>query len=113
MNDHPHTQAWLNGLKVGDEVVTYRDSLRIERVTRATNSTLWVGYFRYRRKDGRSIGEWHTGCVYEPTPETRERVDRARLERLARRAMGACQLEKLDTDTLRAVIALLPVPPTS
>ena len=70
-------QEWLDGLKVGDEVVIRQYSHRqLARVTGASRTRVKIAGWEYTRKDGKRYGGdgWSTSWIEMPTPETRHEL---------------------------------------
>ena len=83
MNDTVH-QAWLDGLKVGDEVAVGN---RLSKVARLTNTLIVVGGSgRFRKQNGRQYGNHYGQYLMEPTQEVKERIERYRLRDTLRAA---------------------------
>ncbi len=102
--------SWLNGLDAGDEVgVSYRHGVRLERVTKVTPTQVVTGRDRWRKKDGRRVGEydrWFPPRLVEATEEVRAEV---RLRNLRSRAHVLCTrgaIEKMSEADLLRVIAI-------
>lgn len=104
---------WLNELTAGDEVIVvsaYANTETIERVTRTTNTQIIVGNRRFRKKDGRLVGQtgYRATRLREPTPDSLRAVrDELQRRRLVLR-LSQVNWNQIDTDTLAAVAALLP-----
>lgn len=73
----------FENLKVGDLVVV-RGSLivgeELRKIERVTNSQIVIGNRRYRKKDGRLVGEWkwHYGFIKPATEKDIERINEAK-----------------------------------
>ena len=101
MND----QEWLDGLKVGDEVVILGDRDYISKVERFTKTLIITTGGRKFRKNGTSPGSWYSGILAEPT---KERVDKIRQTRLANFLRQQVKWEELSLEKLREIFHLLP-----
>jgi hypothetical protein len=84
------TVEWLDSLNVGDQVVVERGyvyaSLKLERVTHTTATQIHVGPYKFRRADGRRMGEqaYDRVAISQPTPDRLRKIRRdAAVEALA------------------------------
>lgn len=104
-------RAWLDGLKVGDEVAirSGRDNVRIAKVTHLTPTQVVINCYRFRRDDGRKLGKstgWYGRDEIVP-------IDAKVCERIARdnfRAEFSYYSElsaKLPIATVRKLLAVL------
>ena len=103
-------------LKAGDQVIIvmhgYPSSYNRCTVDRVTNTQIIIGNSRYRRENGRRIGDdtWHSATLHEITPEMEERMRKFQLEQerleLARK-MDTVRWGTLPRETLDAVWALV------
>jgi hypothetical protein len=73
---------WLQSLTVGDKVIVYhcynrRDSQRVKTVTRITATLICIGESRYRKSDGRLIGEdsWSISRLEEWSQEAEDAIN--------------------------------------
>jgi hypothetical protein len=97
------TQEWLSSLKAGDEVAvsgTYGDYF-IATVKYTTATRIDVGPSRYRRNDGRRIGDdrWGRNRLVEVTDELRQQIRREQVIG----SLRAFDWRKLSNDTLFAI----------
>lgn len=100
---------WLEGLKVGDEVVVRGHREMLSVVTRLTPSMVVVGATRFRKSDGVEVGgsTWTSTYLFEATPEE---VRRIRGKEEIRRLIANIEATKwrtLSVETLRAVVAAI------
>lgn len=101
---------WLSALKPGDEVSISRGygyrSHEIARVDRMTATQFVVGTERFRRDDGRLVGNgdrYYMVRLEQVTDRIREEIERKELCGLIER--GA--LKKLSLDDLRTVAGII------
>lgn len=111
---------WLSGLSAGDTwvaVIPYRNvkiggritSVKVLKVT-ATQILVQVGEEerRYRRKDGRPVGDVWSECIPTPAPETLVAVKRAENRHLnMSRSLAQCNFQQLPFDTVEAMYKLM------
>ena len=102
----------LENLKVGDLVVV-RGSLivgeELRKIERVTNSQIAIGNRRYRKKDGRLVGEgnWHYGFIKPATEKDIERInERERKDELLAfiRKVAWCNLSLESLQTICDVV---------
>lgn len=70
----------FENLKVGDLVVVRGNLIfgeELRKIERVTNSQIVIGSRRYRKKDGRLVGEgkWHCGFIKPATEKDIERIN--------------------------------------
>lgn len=97
----------LENLKVGDFVVVSGSLIigdELRRVERLTKTQIVVGNRRYRKKDGRLVGEgnWYYGFIKPATEKDIERINRIKrkdelLTFIRRVAWCNLSLESLET----------------
>ena len=102
-------QAWLQSLKAGDEVCTRYgwDGIAFVRVTKVTPTQIEVsGGARYRKKDGREIGNtsrYHFNTIEPVSQAIRDEIE----ERSMRRRIVNIEFKKLPIETIKQVLALV------
>lgn len=102
-------QAWLNQLKVSDEVVILSGGFgtfdSISTIVRMSKTLFFTGTGqKFRITDGRSPGSgYYHASLIEPTKERTDEIRRDNLARLLRRV----EWKTLPFETLRAVYRLV------
>ena len=105
--------SWLDDIKAGDEVListTMRIGLIKCKVVRATKTQITAHGFKWRRSDGRRVGEnsrFHCSRLIEPTEENMAAWE---LDNLRDRFYELCRMAKRTTysaETMRAVVEML------
>lgn len=99
-------REWLDGLKVGDQVViNWSFSHSLQTVTHCTPTEIHVGGTKYRRKSGFVVGH-SRGSISMPTPEIVESIEKESLVgRVAN--MRWDYVRSLSVDQLRRIAAIL------
>ena len=97
----------FENLKVGDLVVVRGNIIageELSKIERVTNSQIVISNRRYRKKDGRLVGEgnWHYGFIKPATEKDIERINEAKqkdelLTFIRRVAWCNLSLESLET----------------
>jgi hypothetical protein len=95
---------WISTLAVGSPVVIERgygrSFLSVDKVTRVTPTQVVIGSTKFRKSDGKAVGQddsYFTLRLVEPTPERLKTVRRNTLaEKLARAKWGNLPLEVLE-----------------
>ncbi len=98
---------YMESLKVGDEVIVkgmYGRSYRAASVTKTTRTQVHCGTEKFRKKDGYRIGPaaFDRPRIVLSNDDLRESVLRRKLET----KLGAINIPRLSTDTLRKMVAL-------
>jgi hypothetical protein len=106
--------SWLKRLKVGDDVIVQyygmggRQTLAIKKVERVTNTQIIIGVAKFRKGNGCEIGGgYHSADLLMPTPEALAIVKETNRRRDLIIKFRAIQENKLSTDTLAAIVALI------
>ena len=104
---------WLNNLKPGDQVIcrsTGIGSMDVVRtVSRVTATQIIVGSEKYRKVNGRRMGDsgWYSSWLKEATPEQVERIAHQRRHLELSRKLEDTRWAKLSLPLLEAVAAVL------
>lgn len=107
-------EKWLATAKAGDEVYVCQGGgwsrhMELRTVERVTETQVIVAGTKYRRRDGRVVGDtrWSSRYLVEPTPELRADIseERRRQELLAR--IRDVTWRDIETDVLARIIAVL------
>lgn len=103
-------QAWLDGLKVGDEVAVMGFGIgcsvgRLLMVTRITKTLIVIdGRSKFRKRDGYTFGQGYSGSsLVEPTQDRRDEIEHY----LLYRTLQAAVWRDLPLTTLRKVNELV------
>jgi len=112
MNTPNPYYAWLESLKVGDEVaISFRSTCDFDKVDRVTNTQIVVGHRKFRKKNGYQIGldAWTIIKLEQPTEElkTRERVRVTRQKALSQFIDLSRMANTYTTDQLLACITVM------
>lgn len=105
---------WLNNLKPGDQVICRSTSIGsmdvVRTVSRVTATQIIVGSERYRKVNGRRVGDssgWHSSWLKEATPEQVERIAHQKRHLELGRRLQDMRWTKLSLPLLEAVVAVL------
>lgn len=109
-------EAWLENLKVGDEVAVYHSAgfygrHEIVAVRGETPKYFQVGGYRYRKADGHQAGDYWASCLVELTPELRAELADAARRRVLTNKIESVRWRDISTTTLEAVCAALEAEP--
>ena len=102
----------FENLKVGDLVVVRGNIIageELSKIERVTNSQIVISNRRYRKKDGRLVGEgnWHYGSIKPATEKDIERInERERKDELLAfiRKVAWCNLSLESLETICDVV---------
>ena len=97
---HKEELAWRNALKAGDRVcITGRWNPELATVTAITPTQVVIGHTRYRKRDGRAVGEsstWNSTSISPITKDIEESIEHRKLSnRIGRYAWDKCPIEPL------------------
>lgn len=98
-------REWLAGLKAGDAVaISHHYGMpTLTKVTHATATQVHVNSSKFRRKDGRVVGDnWSRSSLCEPTAEIRQQIEERRL----RNSLADVKWQNLTLEQVKAVLAI-------
>jgi len=105
--------AWLNDLKVGDEVAVWTSSYgsgyyEFRKIDKVHKAHFVVGGSKYRRDSGRQAGEtWHPAYLRQATDDLKAEVATLKRVNILGRKFEGIQWRGLSLETLEAIDAIL------
>lgn len=105
-------REWLDSLKVGDEVaILYGgwggNNYWFLPIGHATPTQIHVNGNKYRRSDGRRMGERYGSSIEPATPELKAEVEAAQLHNQRANRLSDIRWKQQSSETLAAICAIL------
>lgn len=99
-------REWLAALKAGDAVAVshHYGTPTLTKVTHATATQVHVNGSKFRRKDGRVVGDnWSRASLCEPTAEIRQQIEARGL----RNRLAEVKWQNLPLEQVKAILAIV------
>lgn len=104
---------WLNDLKPGDKAIRCSTGIgvldTVITVERVTPTQIIVGSDKYRKANGRRLGEsqWHSCWLRQATPERIEKINYSKRHLLLSRKLEDVQWRSLPLPVLEVIAAVI------